>query len=99
MALSLCAAPVCAQEWQLKPARLALSAPEADRPAGVFDGLGQAGGASLGPLEFRRGGGLCIDIPGGRNGCELNLRDGGLMLIDREARGRIRVGFQFGIRP
>lgn len=81
------------------PAGLALSAPGPDRPAERVDRPERFSSPSLGPVEFRRDGRLCIDIPGGRSGCELNLRDGGLMLIDRESRGRIRVRIQFGIRP
>lgn len=99
LVLGLCAAPVCAQDWQFQPAALALSPPETAGAEEGRDSYDLFDAPSLGLLEVRQDGLLCLDLPGGRNNCDLAFRGEELMLIDRQAQGRIRVRFRFGIRP
>lgn len=99
MALGLCAAPVCAQDWNLQPAALALSPPGTAERAQFNGGFGEFDPPSFGPLDYRQGGVLCLDLPGARSNCELAFRGRELMLIDRQSEGRIRVRIQFGLRP
>jgi hypothetical protein len=98
-AIGLCATPLCAQDWQLSPASLSTASAEASWTDGLGSGLDSFSSLSFGPVEVRSSGALCIDIPGGRSNCEVNVQGDELMLIDREAQGRMRVRFRFSIRP
>lgn len=97
MALTLCAAPLHAQDWQLAPASLPVQADTWSGGGGLD--VPDWEDVTFGAARFSRDGRLCVDIPGGRGACELAVRSEGLMLVDRESQGRIRVRLQFGIRP
>lgn len=98
LCLSLCASPIAAQEWQLQPAQLSLTGEDRgySLPETPFSGLRQL---DFGPLSVSRRGQVCVDLPGGANQCEIKLQGETLMLIDRQAKGRMNLRIRFGIRP